>query len=262
VKKLIPVGVSNRHVHLAQADLEKLFGPGYSLTKYRDLTQRGQFAAQERITVVGPKGKLEGLRIVGPCRTRTQVEIARTDAVLLGLRPPVRYSGDISGTPGATLVGPGGTVELSEGVIVAQRHIHMDPATAREYGVQNGDRVFVAPARTQDSSAKDEARTVIWGNVLIRVHESFVLDFHIDTDEANAAGLKAGDQVFLIPRGLTAVAGTDLVGREAGTEARRRLITETDVRRALLRKEKIRVGPEMLITPAAWELGKGHDVFV
>jgi len=255
MKKIIPipVGVSNRHFHLSQADLEKLFGVGYQLTKLRDISQKGQYAAKETLTVIGPKGKIESIRIVGPARGKTQLEISRSDAILLGLDPPVRYSGDLSGTPGVKVVGPKGEVALSEGVIIPQRHIHMSPAEAKAYGVKDRDRVMVAPmaASSTTSGKSSEDRAVIFDNVLIRVHESFVLDFHIDTDEANAAGLRTGDKVYIA--GKSACPSAD---------ALKTLITENDVRRAILEKRHIKLPPHAKVTPAAAELAKAHKVFI
>jgi putative phosphotransacetylase len=245
----IPVGVSNRHFHISQADLEILFGAGYQLTKLKDISQKGQFAANETLTAVGPKGKIEKIRIVGPTRGKTQLEISRSDAVWLGIDPPVRYSGDLTNSASVHLIGPKGELDLKEGVIIAQRHIHMSPADAKNFGVKDRDRVVVAPlAKTLPPNSED--RTVIFDNVLIRVHESFVLDFHIDLDEANAAGHKTGDQVRML--GLSNVAAEPPV----------KLITENDVRRAMLEKRRIKVPAGAKITPAAAELAKAHKVFV
>ncbi len=246
----IPIGASNRHFHIAQADLEILFGAGYQLTKLKDISQKGQFAANETLTAVGPKGKIEKIRIVGPTRGKTQLEISRSDAVLLGLDPPVRYSGDLTGSSGVQLVGPKGELHLKEGVIIAQRHIHMTPADAKNFGVKDRDRVVVAPMPKM-LPPNSEDRTVIFDNVLIRVDESFVLDFHIDLDEANAAGLKTGDKVRIL--GLSTC---------VSTEPPARLITENDVRRAILEKRRIRVPAGAKITPAAAELAKSHKVFI
>jgi putative phosphotransacetylase len=247
----IPVGVSNRHFHLSQTDLDKLFGAGYQLTKLRDVSQKGQFATQETLNVVGPKGKIDNIRIVGPARGKTQLEISRSDAIILGLDPPVRYSGDLSGTPGVKVVGPKGEIVLSEGVIIPQRHIHMSPADATAFGVKDRDRVIIAPmASSTKSAGQSEDRTIIFDNVLIRVHESFVLDFHIDTDEANASGLRNGDKVYI-------------AGKSAGQspEEGKTLITENDVRRAILEKRKIKLPPHVKVTPAAAELAKAHKIF-
>ncbi len=244
----IPVGVSNRHFHISPADLEKLFGSNYQLTRLREVSQKGQFAAQETLTVLGPKGRIENIRIVGPPRGQTQLEISRTDAVILGLDPPVRYSGDLKGSPGARLAGPKGEVVLSEGIIIPQRHVHMNPGDAKKFGVKDRNRVIVAPL-PQTLPAGSEARTVIFDNVLIRVHETFVLDFHLDTDEANASGLKNGEQVRLL--GISETAPAEIT-----------LITENDVRRAILQKRRIKVPAGAKITPAAAELAKAHKVFI
>ena len=249
----IPVGVSNRHFHLSQADLEKLFGPGYQLTKLREVSQKGQYATQETLSVTGPKGKIDNIRIVGPARGMTQLEVSRSDAILLGVDPPVRYSGDLSGTPGVKVVGPKGEVVLTEGVIIPQRHIHMSPGDARVFGVKDRDRVIVAPVSSGAAKAGklSEDRTVEFENVLIRVHPSFVLDFHIDTDEANAAGLRSGDQVHMVGKST-----------RRASESQTQLITENDVRRAILEKRKIKLPPRARITPAAAELAKAHKVFI
>lgn len=185
----VPVGVSNRHVHLSQEALERLFGPGYQLTKMKDLSQPGQFAAVETVTLVGPKRTMEGVRILGPARSLTQVEISRTDGFFLGVHPPVRLSGDIKGTPGITIVGPKGQITIDEGVIVAARHIHMTPADAEQFGVEDGELVSVVA---------ETARPVIFRDVVIRVREDFALDFHIDIDEGNAAFLNTGDVATVV----------------------------------------------------------------
>lgn len=249
--KTIPVGISNRHFHISQHDLEMLFGRGYHLTKYRDISQLGQFAANETINVAGPVGKIEKIRIVGPTRPRTQLELAPSDAFLLGLAPPVRYSGDLDGSAGATLVGPAGRLELKEGVILPIRHIHINPADAKAFEVFDGARVIVAPAISPRFSTQNEPRRIVFDNVLVRVNPRFVLDFHIDIDEANASGLKNGDQVKII--GFSEL--NNYVPK-AG------LITENDVRRAIMAKSKIAVGPATKLTPAARDLGKEHGIFV
>jgi putative phosphotransacetylase len=174
-KKLVPVGVSNRHLHITQEDLEKLFGDGAQLTKFKDLSQTGQFACEEMVSLVTCKGQLDKVRILGPVRKETQIEITVTDSFKLGLMVPIRESGNIDQTPGIKLIGPKGSIDLDKGVIIASRHIHMSPNVATEYGVRNGDIV----------SVKTEGpRSIVYLNVVIRVREDFVLDFHIDTDEA------------------------------------------------------------------------------
>ena len=185
----IPVGISNRHVHLSQADLDALFGPGYELTRIKDLKQPGQFASKETVTIVGPKGALEKVRVLGPIRKATQVELLLGDSFKLGVKPPTRMSGDLAGSPGVTLVGPKGTVVLSEGVIVAQRHIHMTAAEAAAYGVANGQTVSIE---------FDGPRCGVLGNVAIRAGEGHALECHVDTEEANALAITSDTTFRLI----------------------------------------------------------------
>ena len=185
----IPVGVSARHIHLSQPDLETLFGEGYQLTVKKELAQPGQYAAHERVDIVTEKATFKGVGILGPVRPKSQVEISLSDALKLGLQVPVRDSGDIKNTPGITLVGPKGTLHLSEGVIAAYRHIHMTPEDAAHFGVQNKDIVKVRLSGQ---------RSLIFDNVAIRVHPSFALEMHLDTDEANAAMCKTGSTAELL----------------------------------------------------------------
>ncbi len=185
----VPVGISNRHVHLAQADLEALFGKGHQLTPVKDLSQPGQFSCEETVTLIGPKGSISRVRILGPVRSASQVEISKTDCFALGLTPPIRDSGSLSGSPGITLQGPSGKIELKEGVIIAQRHIHLQTDEAAQLGLK--DKELVSVKFTGD-------RETTFGNVLIRVNPNFKMDMHIDTDEANAAGLSNGDWGIVI----------------------------------------------------------------
>lgn len=247
---LIPVGVSNRHVHLCREHLDALFGKGFELTKERELYQCGQFAAEQTVTISGPKGAIEGVRILGPLRNRTQVEVSRTDAYRLGLDCPVGESGPLPPGQAAALIGPQGSVTLHQDVVVARRHIHIDPKTAATLGVGHGDTVFVAPV-AQKGVDPAQLRTIIFGNVLIRVDETFRLQMHIDLDEANAAGLKTGDMVYIVQSSLRY--NFHLNGR--------RVITENDVRQAILRGQKIRIEPGVIVTPAARDLGRQHGVF-
>ena len=180
----VPVGVSGRHIHLSPEHVEQLFGEGHQLTPIKELSQPGQFAADECVTLVGPKGSIERVRVLGPARDATQVEISITDGFRLGIHAPVRLSGDIKGTPGIQIVGPKGSITIDEGVIVAARHIHMTPADAESTGLKDGDVVKVRVGGS---------RALIFDQVVIRVRDDFALDFHIDTDEANAAGLRTGD---------------------------------------------------------------------
>jgi acetate kinase len=189
--RTIPVAVSARHVHLTQETLDRLFGAGYSLTADRPLSQPGQFAANESVTLVGPKRSLEGVRVLGPLRPQDQVEISRTDEFHLGIDAPVRESGKVDNTPGITLVGPEGLVHLPRGVICAWRHIHMTPGDAEHFGVVDRDIVEVAIA--------SEGRDLTFGDVLVRVSEHARLEMHLDTDEGNAAELGAGASGVLIP---------------------------------------------------------------
>lgn len=184
----IPVSISAHHVHVTQADLETLFGAGHQLTSRAPLSQPGQFAADEQVSLVGPKGRIDRVRILGPVRPETQVEISLTEQYRLGIRISVRMSGDIQGTPGVVLEGPAGQVEMAQGVICAQRHIHMTPQDAQSFGVGDGDVVSV---RVEGD------RRLIFGNVVVRVSPKFALDMHIDTDEGNAAGLGAGAVGYL-----------------------------------------------------------------
>lgn len=180
----VPVGVSARHIHLTQADVETLFGKGYELTKKKEL-MGGQFAANEQCTIVGLKLRaIENVRILGPVRSKSQVEISATDARTLGVNAPLRQSGDVAGSAPVALVGPKGVVYLKEGCIVAARHIHMTPAEASAASLSDGDYVSVRMGNE---------RGAVLDNVKIRVDESFSLEMHIDTDEANACQVKQGD---------------------------------------------------------------------
>lgn len=175
------VEVSARHVHVNQEDLDVLFGKGYQLTAKKDLSQPGQFACEERVSVVGPKSSMNNVVILGPCRNFSQVEVSLTDARTLGAKALIRESGKIEGTYGIKLVGPMGEVELKEGLIVAKRHIHLTPEDAKKFKVENGQIVSVL--------VKTDDRTTSFGDTVIRVSEKFAAAMHIDTDEANAAGI-------------------------------------------------------------------------
>ncbi len=180
MEKKILVETSARHVHLTEADMETLLGKGQTLTVKKMLSQPGQFASNERINLVGPKGAINNVLILGPTRPATQVEISLTDARALGISVPVRESGDIAGSGALKLVGPAGEVEITEGAIAAKRHMHLDPATAEELGVSD-KQIVSAKVCTAD-------RSLIFGDVVVRVNPNFAPAIHIDTDEANAAG--------------------------------------------------------------------------
>jgi putative phosphotransacetylase len=177
---MILVETSARHLHVTKETLETLFGEGYELTVKKDLSQPGQFLSGEKVRVIGTKSEFPGVSILGPVRTANQVEITLTDARAIGVNAPVRESGDIAGSGACTLVGPCGTVELTEGVICAKRHIHLTPETAEEFGVKNGEIVSVKI---------DSPRPVIYGDTVIRVNPSYAPAMHIDVDECNAAGI-------------------------------------------------------------------------
>lgn len=188
---LIPIGVSNRHLHISQQDFEALFGEGATLTNIKDLSQPGQFACQEVVHVVGPKGMIENMRILGPFRSQTQIEVAQTDARKLGIQPPLRHSGDLANTPGCVLVGPKGYVILESGCILAKTHIHMSVEEGARLGIQDKELVDVYV---------NSERPLCFMDVMARVHPDYRLDFHIDTDEANAAKVTTGDKALLVKK--------------------------------------------------------------
>ncbi len=186
----IPVGVSNRHVHLSRTDLETLFGSGYELTPIKELSQPGQYACKETLTIVGPSMRpIENVRVLGPVRKVSQVEISATDSYVLKVKPPVRESGNIKDSAPIRIIGPKGIVELSEGCIIANRHIHMSPSDAVAFGVSDGDTVTI------DVCGKRRTR---WYDVQVRVHKDFRLEMHVDTDDANAAGIGNGFTVTVV----------------------------------------------------------------
>lgn len=189
----VVVSVSARHIHLTEEHLAELFGHGYQLTPLKDLSQPGQYAAKETLKVIGPKGMLEEVRILGPTRPQSQVELARTDAYQLGVQPPVRDSGDTKKTPGIVLVGPKGALNLDRGVILAAAHIHMPPEDAERLDLTDGDRVQVL---------LEGERSIIYNNVLVRVHPQFALEMHVDTDEGNAALLSSQNVGFVLAKKL------------------------------------------------------------
>lgn len=187
----IPVGISNRHIHLSKADLEVLFGVGYELTPMKDLSQPGQYACKETLTILGPSMRsIEGVRVLGPLRKESQVEISRTDSFTLKVKPPVRESGSLEGSAPIIIVGPKGVVSLSKGCIIANRHIHMHTDDAARFGVSDGDYVNVDVA--------DGARRTRWFDVQVRVNPQFALEMHVDTDDANAVGIGNGARVTLV----------------------------------------------------------------
>ena len=185
----IPTGISVRHVHLERRHVEALFGPAYWLTVKKELSQPGQFAAEETVDLTGPKGTIKRVRVLGPERSASQVEVAFSDARILGINPPLRASGDVYGTPGIRLTGPYGSVDLEEGVIIADRHIHMSPEDAEHFGVSDGEKVSVKI---------DGIKSGILEGVTIRVSDKYKLDFHIDTDDGNAFMMSQGQKVRIL----------------------------------------------------------------
>jgi acetate kinase len=187
---VIPVAISARHVHLSQPTVERLFGAGHQLRPKVPLSQPGQYACVETVTLRGPRGCLEHVRVLGPPRSADQVEISRTDEIALGIDAPVRLSGDLESTPGVVIEGPAGSVTLNSGVVCALRHIHMSPEDAEHFGVSDGQIVQV--------EAGSPSRAVIFTDVVVRVAPHYRLEFHLDTDEGNAAGIEAGAMGKLI----------------------------------------------------------------
>ena len=186
----VPVGVSNRDIHLSKEDVETLFGKGYELTPFKDLSQPGQYACKETLTIIGPSLRpIENVRVLGPVRGKSQVEISTTDSYVLKVKPPVRESGNIEGSSPITIVGPRGVVVLKEGCIIANRHIHMSLDDAAKLGLKDCDTVTV------DVDGKRRTR---WFDVQVRVHKDFRLEMHVDTDDANAAGIGNGAKVKIV----------------------------------------------------------------
>lgn len=244
-----PVMSSNRHCHLSQEDTERLFGPGYRLTKLRDLVQPGQFACNEKVLLETPKGSVS-LRVVGPVRKETQVELSLTDCAKLGLKPPVRMSGRLENTPGCILKNEGRSIQIPRGVIVAARHLHMSAEEGVAYGLKDGDVV---------SLRMDGIRSVTMENVVVRCGEGHVLEAHIDKDEANACGLEDGTLCRILIPGKPGASGLpprqeppkketmlDLTGEKA------RLITEENILAAERNGYRaIRFGKDAIVTPLA-----------
>ena len=187
----IPVGISNRHIHLSREHLDILFGKGYELTPIKDLSQPGQYACKELLTIVGPSMRsIENVRVLGPLRKQSQVEISMTDSFVLKVKPPVRESGSLAGSAPVTIIGPKGVVTLTEGCIIANRHIHMSPADGARFGVKDGDYINV--------DVSSGTKHTLWYDVQVRVSDKFALEMHVDTDDANAVGIKNGSVVTMV----------------------------------------------------------------
>jgi putative phosphotransacetylase len=188
--KQVPIAVSNRHIHLSPEHVERLFGRGYKLNKLKSLSQPNQFAAKETVTLIGPKGRIANVRVLGPSRGNTQAEVSLYDGFTLGVKPPIRNSGDLKGSEGIVIQGPRGQIKIEEGLICAARHIHMHTSDAEAFEVTDGDLVQVKV---------DGGRGIIYSNVLIRVSPKYKLEMHLDLDEANAANIQNGQLGEIIP---------------------------------------------------------------
>jgi propanediol utilization protein len=186
----IPIAVSARHAHLSAATLRQLFGERFELHVRKWLSQTGQFSAQETVSLIGPRGRIDHVRLMGPPRERDQIELSRSDECTLGLTAPLRVSGDLANTPGLRVVGPAGTVTLPSGVITARRHIHIDPAQARQLALHDGQIVSV--------KIDSDGRDLTFGDIVVRVAPDFRLELHLDTDEANAAGVTNGGHAEIV----------------------------------------------------------------
>ena len=189
VDRTVKIGVSNRHIHLDREAMDALFGPGSELHPNKELGQPGQYASEESVTIKGPRGEIKRVRVLGPLRSQTQVEISKTDSYTLGVKPPVRESGHLEGTPGVEVIGPKGSVVLKEGVIIALRHIHMHTDDAARLGVENGQVVSVRVPGDRGG---------VFDNVVCRVSPKYALEMHIDVDEGNGMGLATGDYVEIV----------------------------------------------------------------
>jgi putative phosphotransacetylase len=241
-----PVAISARHVHLSRVDFELLFGVGKTMNKRRDLSQPGQFAAEQTVDLTGPKGSLKKVRVLGPARARTQVEISISDSFTLGIAPVIRMSGSITGTPGCTLTGPAGTVELKEGVIAAARHAHMSPDQAAAYGLKDGDFIAIKTLPPREG---------VIGGIVVRCGEGHDLEVHLDTDEANGNGILCGTILEAV------VGATGASGMLPPGEAVLDLVTERDINNAVERGEKtVYCSAKGFISPAAADRAKEKGI--
>lgn len=245
-----PAAISARHVHLSKKDFEQLFGPGKTMTPYKDLSQPGQFACEEQVEVAGPKGSIKKLRLLGPERSETQVEVSVSDCFSLGIKPEIRMSGDIAGTPGCTIIGPAGKITIEKGVIVAARHAHMTPEQAAAYGLRDGDMISLKTPAPREG---------IIGNIAVRVGKKFELEVHLDTDEANGNGILCG--TILEAAGMGKAARFLGAADSGKSGAALDLVTERDVNAAFARGEKtVYCAAAGFITPAAIDRAKDKGI--
>ena len=243
-----PVAVSARHVHLSKQDFQQLFGTGKTMTRVKNLSQPGQFACEEKVELLGPKGTIKNVRVLGPERKETQVEISVSDSFVLGLKPEIRMSGDINGTPGCILSGPEGKITLKQGVIVAARHVHMSEKQAISYGIKDGDMISIKTPLPREG---------IIGGIIVRVADNFDLEVHLDTDEANGNGILYGTILE-----KETVKANNLTGQKLDHSGQTfELITERDINNALARGEKtLYYTAGGLISPAAADRAKEKGI--
>lgn len=247
----IPVGISNRHVHLSRIHIDLLFGSGYELKSKNPLSQPGQYAAEEVVLLAGPKGTIEKVRVLGPSRKSTQVELLAGDLFKLGISAPIRESGKLDDAADVTIVGPKGAVVAQKSAIIAKRHIHMTPEDAEHYSVHDSQIVSV------DIGGE---RSVTFGEVVVRVSPDFKLELHLDTEEANTASLKNGDHVRLSGAKASGCCGKCAgVHKEAAVESVEKelfLVTEADVKASHLAGRSIRAQKNGVVTALAWDAAK------
>ena len=249
-----PVAVSARHVHLSKNDFETLFGSGKTMTKYKDLSQPGQFACEEMVEVAGAKGSIKNVRVLGPERNEAQVEISASDSFALGIKPEIRLSGSIDNTPGCTLIGPAGKITINRGVIVAARHVHLSEEQAAFYKLKNNDVI---------SLKTPSPRGGLIGNIVVRVAKDFELEVHLDTDEANGSGIFCGTILEASYPGAASPSKESVPqgSKVSGTSAD--LVTERDINNALARGEKvIYCAARGFISPAAADRAKEKGITV
>ncbi|MCL1927384.1 MAG: phosphate propanoyltransferase [Treponema sp.] len=250
-----PVAVSARHVHLSKDHFEKLFGQGKKMTRFRELSQPGQFACEETIEIAGPKGYIKKVRVLGPERSETQVEISVSDSFTLGIKPHIRMSGSIAGTPGCTITGPAGKITINQGVIVAARHVHLSTEQAVLYGVKDGDAVSIKTPSPREG---------IIGNIAVRVAKDFDLEVHLDTDEANGNGILCGTILEACAMGgksVSTVLQSYGKGSPKASGVALELVTENDVNKALARSEEtIYYTVKGFVSPAARDRAKEKGI--
>jgi putative phosphotransacetylase len=260
-KYLFPVAISARHVHLSKNNFEHLFGLGKTMTRQKDLSQPGQYACEETVEIAGPKGSIKKVRVLGPARNETQVEISVSDSFALGIRPEIRMSGNIEGTPGCTIIGPAGRLTVPKGVIVAARHVHLSEEQAAVYKLKEGDLISVKTPAPREG---------IIGNIAVRIGKDFDLEVHLDTDEANGNGILCGtilEGACMEALPAESPVSVQLGGSQAAPGGVTKesspldLVTERDVNNAFARGEKtLYCTAKGFITPAAADRAKEKGI--